>query len=453
MNDPLTRLVEALAGVDAAWPLSAEGARVPVGGLDAAHLVSANENLARLRRHLDALHAQVASEIARQSRPEDGADGIAKQQGFRSPVALVAATTGTSTSDAARLVAVGDAIAPRQVFGAEAPAKHPHVAAALAAGEIGLPAASAIVAMLDRVVLRCDRAAVDAAEARLVAQAVGLTLEQLGKVLVRAEAHLDPGGVQPREEELRADRALHMVERGGMLHLRATLDPEVAAPVKAAIEALVTAEFRARAERAVGAEEADVARRTVPQMQADALALLASHYVGCDRKDVPVDGATVIVRMTLDDLTRGDGIALIDGIQHPVSVATARRMAAGGGIIPCVLGSDGDILDWGREKRLFTRAQRLALTERDGGCAMCGLPPGMTKAHHIRWWARDAGPTDLANGVLLCESCHHRIHDNGWEIRVEGTGVSGQVWFHPPAHIDPTRTPRLGGRARYDYAA
>jgi 5-methylcytosine-specific restriction protein A len=118
-----------------------------------------------------------------------------------------------------------------------------------------------------------------------------------------------------------------------------------------------------------------------------------------------------------------------------------------------VLGSAGDILDWGREKRLFTRAQRLALVDRDGGCAMCGLPPQMTKAHHLRWWSRDAGPTDLDNGVLLCESCHHRIHENGWDIRIDGAGVAARVWIIPPANVDPARTPRLGGRARHDVAA
>ncbi|WP_082297726.1 HNH endonuclease [Microbacterium sp. GCS4] len=84
---------------------------------------------------------------------------------------------------------------------------------------------------------------------------------------------------------------------------------------------------------------------------------------------------------------------------------------------------------------------------------MCGLPPQMTKAHHLRWWHRDTGPTDLDNGVLLCESCHHRIHDNGWEIRIEGRGVAARVWLIPPASVDPARTPRLGGRARYDIAA
>lgn len=128
-------------------------------------------------------------------------------------------------------------------------------------------------------------------------------------------------------------------------------------------------------------------------------------------------------------------------------------MAAGGGVIPWVMGSDSEILDGGREKRLFTRAQRLALVERDGGCAMCGLPPEMTRAHHIRWWQRDAGPTDLSNGVLLCETCHHRIHDNDWEIRIDGTGLTARVWFTPPRYVDPARTPRLGGRTRFDIAA
>jgi 5-methylcytosine-specific restriction protein A len=168
---------------------------------------------------------------------------------------------------------------------------------------------------------------------------------------------------------------------------------------------------------------------------------------------MPATGATVVVRVNLDDLTAGRGAAVIDGSDQPVSVSTCRRMAAGGGIIPVVLGSAGEILDWGREKRLFTRAQRLALVERDGGCAMCGLPPQMTKTHHIRWWQRDAGPTDLNNGVLVCESCHHRIHDNGWDVRIEGVGVAARVWLIPPPHVDPARTPRLGGRARYDIAA
>lgn len=77
----------------------------------------------------------------------------------------------------------------------------------------------------------------------------------------------------------------------------------------------------------------------------------------------------------------------------------------------------------------------------------------MTVAHHIKWWKRDAGPTDLDNALLLCVACHHRIHDEGWDIHIDGTGVDAKVWFTPPAAIDPTRTPRLGGRARFDLVA
>ena len=280
---------------------------------------------------------------------------------------------------------------------------------------------------------------------------MGLGLDELRKLTTRAEAWLDPDGVEPKEEEKRARRSVTIFERDGMVHLNAVLDAETAAPVVTAIRGFVSAAFAARKD-APDAEAADADRRTVAMIQADALAAFCAHILGCESR-MPLAGATVIVRLTLDDLQSGAGSATVDGLDQRVGVGAARRMAAGGGIIPWVMGGRSEMLDWGREKRLFTRAQRLALVERDGGCAMCGLPPEMTKAHHIRWWQRDHGPTDLANGVLLCETCHHRIHDNGWEVRIDGVGVAARVWFTPPRCVDPARTPRLGGRARFDIAA
>jgi hypothetical protein len=513
LSDPLANVGDALAIVSEAWPVSAVGERLPVDALSHAELVALNDAIGALRRGTDAVHARVASEIARQSRPEAGAESLAKKNGYRNAAVLIAATTGTTVGDASRLVAVGEATAPRRTFGGiDAPARHPHVAAALASGLIGMPAASAIITMLDRVAFRAAPSDIEDVERMLAAQAPGLSLDQLGKVIARAEAHLDPDGLEPKEQELRGERSLVMFERAGMVHLTAKLDPESAAPVKAAIEAIVTTEFRnegrGRTDGAVGAglagagasggvggpaalagagafgaagagafgaggfgagafgagafgaggaggaaeaADADAPRRTVAQRQADALVLLASHLLGCST-ETPVTGATVIVRMTLADLESGRGSAVIDGIDQPVSVATARRMAASGAVIPCVLGAESEILDWGRRKRLFTTAQKLAIAERDGGCAMCGLPPGMAKVHHLRWWARDAGPTDLSNGILLCETCHHRVHDNGWEIRIVGPGIEAEVWFIPPPHVDPSRTPRLGGRRRFAFA-
>lgn len=81
--------------------------------LSRSQLVAAHQAMAVLQRRLDGLHAEVAAGIARESRPELGSGGLAKQQGFRSPAALIAATTGGSTGDAARLVKVGEATAPR----------------------------------------------------------------------------------------------------------------------------------------------------------------------------------------------------------------------------------------------------------------------------------------------------------------------------------------------------
>ncbi|MGQ7312370.1 DUF222 domain-containing protein [Microbacterium arabinogalactanolyticum] len=501
MSAPLVNLHEAVSVLDAVWADADDDDR-----LARADLMALNAAIGSARRALDALQARVAAGIAHESRAELGAESLAKQAGFRTPAALIAATTGVSTGDAARLVRVGEAVAPRvDLVGERMPAKYPAVEAALSAGEVGAAGAAVIVEFLDRARIGRDRDVVADVEARLAERAVGLSLDDVRRLVKRAEILLEQDKLEAREEERRASRSLTFFERDGMLHLSLVTDVESGTPIRTAIDGYVTAQFQARKDaeaaavaarradggdteadgsRAAGAAHpvgftnadgsgVDEDRRTVAMMRADALTLFCGHVIGCDTS-VPVAGATVIVRVNLDDLESGTGHGTIDGTDQPVSVAAIRRMAAAGGVIPCVLGSDGEILDLGRERRLFTKAQKLALIERDGGCARCGLPPHMTKVHHINWWKRDTGPTDLSNGVLLCESCHHRIHDNGWNIRIDnppgnhtrtsdttdtrrrqGTGVNvhAKVWFIPPAHIDPTRTPQLGGRARYDIAA
>ncbi|MFE1646438.1 DUF222 domain-containing protein [Microbacterium sp. P01] len=453
MTAPLDDLAAALDALR-----SVGGDRAP-GALTPAELMAVNESFGVARRLLDAAYAPIAAEIARQSRAELGRDSLARRQGFRTPASLISATTGATVGDAIRIVAVGEATAARMTLsGEKAPARRRHVAAALQTGVLGVNAASAICAMLERVEMRADRLAVDQMERALVEQCHGLAADQLQKLIARAEAHLDPDGLEPRDKDLRGKRGLSIVEdRWGMIRVEGVLDPESGAPVKAAVEGLVSGMLRRRdlddaAGSGGGATEAIADQRSVKQMRADALVDLCRHALGCDQ--VPTaPSTTVVVRMSLDDLDSGHGVATIDGIGRPVSIGTARRMAGDAQVIPCILGGASEILDWGRAKRLFTPAQKLALAERDGGCAFCGLPPGMTAAHHIRWWRRDSGPTDLANGILLCTTCHHRIHDDGWEIRVDGPGTRMNVWFIPPPWIDVHRTPRLGGRARYDLAS
>ncbi|WP_243228262.1 HNH endonuclease signature motif containing protein [Microbacterium sp. CIAB417] len=448
MATHLNPLHEALAVLDRVWGEAGDATE-----LSRDQLVAVNDALGVLERRTSAVHAEVAAGISHESRAELGPDSLAKQQGFRTPAKLIAASTGGSTGDATRLVRVGEATAPRRSFvGERLPSRCPAVQAALAEGVIGDQVAGLIISILDRVRVTAGAQRVAEAERLLVAQVPGLAMDDVRRLMTRVQAWLDPDGVQPREEEIRARRSLRMWERDGEFHAEYVTDAASAAAVKAALRGYVSAAFAARKE-ALHADSPDADRRTIEQLQADALTMICQHALDCDRKDVPLGGAKVVVRVALEDLQSGTGVGRIDGTDQPVSIAAVRRMAADGEIIPWVLGGDGEILDWGRGRRLFTRAQKLALAERDGGCAMCALPVEMTKVHHIDWWERDRGRTDLSNGILLCETCHHRIHDNGWEIRIDGIGVAARVWFIPPPYVDPACTPRLGGRARFDLLA
>ena len=185
--------------------------------------------------------------------------------------------------------------------------------------------------------------------------------------------------------------------------------------------------------------------RTIGQMRADALADLARHLIGCDSSPVAAS-TTLVIRTDLDTLTGSLALATIDGVDQPISAQTARALAASAGIIPAVMGGASEVLDLGREQRLFTRAQKIALAERDGGCAApgCTRPPHLTEAHHASWWDRDHGASDLDNGVLLCWFHHHLLHEAEWTMTI----VDGRVWFIPPPHIDPAQRPRPGNNRR-----
>lgn len=470
---PLVPLQQDVAALADAWAgaLPAFGVRPPdaqgeIELMNDGGLVTVTDAIAQLRRDADALMVRVAAEVGRRSGPEFGTEGLAKKNGFHDPTRLVASATGGSTGEAARFIAVGTATASRQDFsGTKRPARHPHVAAGLEAGLISLDAAGAITTMLDRVAPRADAATAERIERILAERAAELPLHLLLRAVKEAEARLDQDGAEPRDEERWLDRSLTIREdRNGVVHFIARLDPESAAPVKAAIEALVSDGLRAKKACADGNGESDPDSadgdssssegpaiedtRTIPQRQADAMVEIMRHVLGCAQTLAPLASVTAIARIDLEALRTGLGLGTIDGIDQPVSAGTLRRMAASADLIPAILGTESVPLDVGRTARSFTKAQRIALHERDGGCASCGQNISYTHAHHIRWWKRDRGPTDIANGVLLCSFCHHMIHRDGWGIRA----TLDEVWFIPPPHVDPGQVPRLGGKARFSVA-
>ncbi|MBM7832039.1 hypothetical protein JOE59_002744 [Agromyces cerinus] len=468
----LTELRSACAEIDGDWANALPGesidAQHDVRSMSGDGLVRVTESLAELSRRVQALQAKCAAELSRRASM-GGDDDVARRHGYASPARLIASVTGGRFSDAAKLVAVGEATASRASFTGETlPARHPHLAFGLENGTLCVDAADTIRRFLDGVAVRADRIELGDAERFLVERAPLVGVDGLTRLVKQLQARLDPDGVKPREDELRSQRGLRIWEdRAGMIQLQGAFDPANGAPIKLAVEVLVSAELhRARdAKRGFGASadgeharadgEPDVLgepdelfdeQRTIAQMNADALADIARLSLGAKQAPAALRQATVVARIDADSLVTGRGRATIDGIDQPVSVATARELAMAAGISPLLLDHRSEPLELGRAARLFTPAQKLALVERDGGCAWpsCNRPPSHTQAHHIRWWKRHRGRTDVDNGIMLCSHHHHRVHDDGWVITVR----DAQTWFTPPVHLDPQQRPRPGNRRR-----
>ncbi|WP_198165821.1 HNH endonuclease signature motif containing protein [Agromyces laixinhei] len=471
MNDSPQALqsLEALhANVTDAWSGALLGESRDVGDdvrvMSDDGLVRATEALARLQRSVQVLQARCAAELAGRSRTGDESD-VAKKHGFATAERLIVQATGGRYADAARLVSIGEATSARRSFAGEVlPARHPHLATAFESGAVSLDAADLIRRFLDRVALRADRDDLGDAEMLLVERAPVVGVEGTQRLIRQLEAHLDPDGVKPREDELRSARSLKIwQDAAGMINLRGAFDPASGAPIKLAIETLVGAElhaardarpgFGAKASSAASGGQGDAPHldgvvaedRSIAQMNADALADIA--WLSLSSSDAPpaLRAVTVIVRVDGDDLASGEGHATIDGIEHPVATDTVREWAMSAGVSPLYMAEGCERVQLGRSRRLFSAAQKAVLVARDGGCAWpaCQRPPSHTQAHHLRWWKRDEGPTDLENGIMLCAHHHHRVHDDGWTIFIR----DARSWFIPPAHLDPDQVARAGNIA------
>ena len=88
----------------------------------------------------------------------------------------------------------------------------------------------------------------------------------------------------------------------------------------------------------------------------------------------------------------------------------------------------GSVLDVGRKTRTIPPALRRALDARDRGCRFPGCGLRFTDAHHIVHWA-DGGETKLDNALLLCRLHHRRVHEGGYRVCRDRTGLV--VFFTP----------------------
>ena len=104
---------------------------------------------------------------------------------------------------------------------------------------------------------------------------------------------------------------------------------------------------------------------------------------------------------------------LADG--SPTPLVELHRLALKANLLPAIFDVKTQNMWLGRKQRCASQAQRVALIARDKRCVGCGANPLWCRAHHIIYWSND-GPTNIDNLVLVCDNCHHKIHDDGWSV-------------------------------------
>ena len=310
-------------------------------------------------------------------------------------------------------------------------ATHDLVRDALAHGDLRVDQASVIIRAVKALPDDLDPDLLIKAERHLVAAAAehdARTLRILGRRLLEvvapdlADAH-EADLLEKEEAKAAQATRLTMSDDGhGKTHGRFTLPTAQAAMLKKMLLAIAAPKHDA------ATQGAGVQRRPGPERMGRAFAELIERIPAKRLPKVGGTDATIVVQIDLDTLTGRLHKAGVLDTGERISPGLARRLACAGRVIPVVLNGVSEVLDVGRARRLFTRAQLLAMSLRDGGCVAdgCDWPPWLCHGHHWQRWT-DGGPTDLANGGLLCPRHHARAHDPDYDTTRH---PNGKVTFH-----------------------
>lgn len=417
-------------------------ARVPAvptefAALDAADLLDLHRTLGAARRALDAVTALAAGEIARRSGRDLGYAGLAQTSGFRTPEELVQSVSGSTRAEATKLVRVGAMlISPESAL---AP-----LADAVTDGSLSLDAADGIRRGLGEADAATTVDQLRTAAEQLLADAPTLHADQLYRRARDLRDELDEASIARREKERRDLRFLKIFTRAdGMVSGSFLLDPEDGGTLKSAIDTVLSP--RRGGPRFTDPADAAAAQRLIDDPRTNDQ-LAADTFMDLIRLAIDVDPGTVFgthrpgVRVIVTEQSIGRrGPGVLEGTGEAVSFETVERHLCDTGVIGIRFDDDGQCVNVGREKRLFTDRQRVGMAVRDGGCLFldCARPPSQCEAHHINQWDRDHGRTDLADGVLLCRYHHLLLHNNGWQI----TRAGAQYFLVPPPSVDPEQRP------------
>lgn len=443
-RDAMRRLVE---GEDEG--LAARVMALPAAELE--RLVSVSAELANL---IETVQSVTAGVVAEKSRREFGHAGFAQERGFRTPQSFVQSVTGGSREQVKRVMRVGEALLGAAGIGgggvegegpegADDPASpgstrepwYAGIARRVRSGRLTPTQLDVIRRGLDEPVEGAGDAWAAAAE-QLADEAPTFTADDMLRRARAARDLLDPEGAARRAEDRYDARSIRTYRTAnGAVAASIRFDDESGAFWEAARNAALRPRrggprFVDSEERAA-AEELQRDPRTNEQLEFDLFMDLLRAGALADASSVfgaRQPGVRILVSAEVLD-GRGDdgrmtGVGRVEDGGDAISPAQIDRMLCAVGQRTVTVDSFGKPLDVGREQRLYTARQRIALAARDGGCIMpgCDRPPSFCEAHHIDEWSAHRGRTDIDRGVLLCVFHHVHVHASGSRIEVDEQG-------------------------------
>lgn len=495
-----TDLDAALSALRIALGDEAEAVQVPaaVALLADDVLLTLIEQATVLVRAGESVRIAATGAVAARSARMTGHSGLAQKRGHRSTVSLIQDITGTSRAEAAKQVrlgellaeAVGDApslrdreearveeeadpaaIAPCSggrrwhavlgnalMKGALTSAQHDAIYRGL--GEPPTAGADGASASTEGASSAADPdaeivAAWESAAGHLIDEARVRTVEDLASAARDIRDLLDPAGAERRFEERFQGRAFRTwFDRNGTRRGSFAFDDEGGAWV----DTIIATALRPRRGGPRFVDSAEKARadqlvndpRTNEQLAYDLIldvlragALADAETVfGTRQAGIRIVASAAAHRDALQGLP---AVALLEDTDTALPGWLLATHACDAGTRTAVFDGNGNPLDLGRETRLYTPKQRVALAIRDGGCRIngCDRPASYCEAHHIDEFVEHAGRTDIDRGILLCRFHHMNLHHHGWRISREG---KADFMLHAPGVPPAPLPPRLARR-------
>jgi hypothetical protein len=363
---------------------------------------------------------------------ELSARNVPGQLGLRGLADLITAQLRCTRTEARKRAQAVERFGARRALTGEAlEPVYAATATALSLGEIASEHAAAIADTVEKIPVgdRAEHAA--AVETTLLGHARVVdprTVRLLGQ---RILAHLDPDGPSPAEERLQqSHRRLNLTRLPDSTGL---LDGRLTPTCQAIWEAILTPLAARRPDDLLGPDDRTPGQRLHDAFEEAGRRLFKTGDLP-DHAGLP---AQLIITLTLTDLERRAGRATT---HHggTLSIDQALKLAADANVLPTVLSQAGDVLAFGRGRRLASAGQRKALFARDRGCTFpgCDRTAAQSEIHHTTDWAR-GGRTDLKDLAIACGYHNNEAPKQGWR-----TVMINQVphWKPPPWH--PTQQPQ-----------